>query len=107
LGIFVIGVGAGLVAGTWLMWLLPALLFLLDHLVIFAFGGERMALVVGDADKSHRCPPKLRLRGCGVSYHSSNGSVFPCAAHGATPAAAGAVGADACAPRRRSGARMR
>src|SRR5690606_1043264 len=37
LGLIIVGVGAALIAGTWAMWLVPAAVFLLDHLVIVPF----------------------------------------------------------------------
>jgi protein-S-isoprenylcysteine O-methyltransferase Ste14 len=54
LGILVIGLGAALVAGTWLMWLVPALLFVLDNFVIIPFEEESMERAFGDAYRAYR-----------------------------------------------------
>jgi protein-S-isoprenylcysteine O-methyltransferase Ste14 len=53
-GILVIGVGAALVAGTWLMWLVPVLLFVLDNFVIIPFEEESMERAFGDAYRAYR-----------------------------------------------------
>jgi protein-S-isoprenylcysteine O-methyltransferase Ste14 len=48
LGIVVIGIGAALVAGTWLMWLVPVLLFVLDNFVIIPFEERSMERAHGE-----------------------------------------------------------
>lgn len=54
LGIWVIGVGAALVAGTWLMWLVPVSLFVLDNFVIIPFEERSMERTFGDAYRAYR-----------------------------------------------------
>ena len=54
LGIVVIGVGAALTAGTWLMWLVPAVVFLLDQLVIIPFEERSMERAYGDAYRAYK-----------------------------------------------------
>jgi len=54
LGIVVIGVGAALVAGTWLMWLVPIIVFALDQLVIIPFEERSMERTYGDAYRAYR-----------------------------------------------------
>jgi protein-S-isoprenylcysteine O-methyltransferase Ste14 len=54
LGILVIGVGAALVAGTWLMWLVPVLLFVLDNFVIMPYEERSMERTFGDAYRAYR-----------------------------------------------------
>jgi protein-S-isoprenylcysteine O-methyltransferase Ste14 len=54
LGLLVIGVGAALVAGTWLMWLVPVLLFMLDNFVIVPFEERSMERTFGDAYRAYR-----------------------------------------------------
>jgi protein-S-isoprenylcysteine O-methyltransferase Ste14 len=54
LGILVIGVGAALVAGTWLMWLVPVLLFVLDNFVIIPYEERSMERTFGDAYRAYR-----------------------------------------------------
>lgn len=54
LGILVISVGAALVAGTWLMWLVPLLLFTLDNFVIIPFEERSMERTFGDAYRAYR-----------------------------------------------------
>jgi protein-S-isoprenylcysteine O-methyltransferase Ste14 len=53
-GLIVLGVGAALAAGTWLMWLVPVLLFVLDNFVIVPFEERSMAAVFGDAFHAYR-----------------------------------------------------
>ena len=48
LGIIVIGLGAALVAGTWLMWLVPIVIFALDHFVIIPYEEKSMERAYGD-----------------------------------------------------------
>ncbi len=47
LGTLVAGIGAALVAGTWLMWAVPAALFVLDHFVIIPFEERSMEHTFG------------------------------------------------------------
>lgn len=54
LGLVVFGVGAALVAGTWAMWLVPAMVFLLDQLVIIPFEERSMERAFGDAYRAYR-----------------------------------------------------
>jgi protein-S-isoprenylcysteine O-methyltransferase Ste14 len=54
LGLLVIGVGAALVAGTWLMWLVPVLLFVLDNFVIMPYEERSMERTFGDAYRAYR-----------------------------------------------------
>lgn len=54
LGIFVIGIGAALVAGTWPMWLVPVLLFALDNFVIIPFEERSMERAFGDAFRAYK-----------------------------------------------------
>jgi len=54
LGLVVTGVGAALVAGTWLMWLVPVVLFVLDHFVIIQFVGHSMERTFGDAFRAYK-----------------------------------------------------
>ena len=52
LGIVVIGVGVALIAGTWLMWLVPGVVF--DELVIIPFEERSMERTFGDAYREYR-----------------------------------------------------
>jgi protein-S-isoprenylcysteine O-methyltransferase Ste14 len=54
LGLCVIAVGAAFLAGTWLMWLVPPLLFALDHFVIIPFEERSMERTFGDAYNAYR-----------------------------------------------------
>jgi len=54
LGLVVTGVGAALVAGTWLMWLVPVVLFVLDHFVIIPFEERSMERTFGDAFRAYK-----------------------------------------------------
>jgi protein-S-isoprenylcysteine O-methyltransferase Ste14 len=54
LGLLVVGVGAALVAGTWLMWLVPVLLFVLDNFVIIPFEERSVEHTFGDAFRTYR-----------------------------------------------------
>jgi protein-S-isoprenylcysteine O-methyltransferase Ste14 len=54
LGLLVIGVGAALVAGTWLMWLVPVLLFVLDNFVIIPYEERSMERTFGDTYCAYR-----------------------------------------------------
>jgi protein-S-isoprenylcysteine O-methyltransferase Ste14 len=48
LGLNVVAVGAALIAGTWLMWLVPIALFSLDNFVIIPFEERSMERTFGD-----------------------------------------------------------
>ena len=54
LGLIVIGIGAALVAGTWLMWLVPVLLFVLDNFVIVPFEERSMERTFGESYRAYR-----------------------------------------------------
>jgi len=54
LGLVVIGVGAALLAGTWLMWLVPVAVFALDQLVIIPFEERSMERAYGDAYRAYK-----------------------------------------------------
>lgn len=54
LGIVVIGLGAALLAGTWLMWLVPIAIFALDNFVIIPFEESSMERAYGDAYRAYR-----------------------------------------------------
>ena len=54
LGMLVIGVGAALTAGTWAMWLVPLVLFVLDHFVIIPFEERSMERAYGEAYRAYR-----------------------------------------------------
>jgi protein-S-isoprenylcysteine O-methyltransferase Ste14 len=54
LGFVVLAVGAALVAGTWLMWLVPVIVFLLDNFVIIPFEERSMEQTFGDAYRSYQ-----------------------------------------------------
>jgi protein-S-isoprenylcysteine O-methyltransferase Ste14 len=54
LGIVVIGVGAALTAGTWLMWLVPFVVFALDQFVIIPFEERSMERAYGDAYRAYK-----------------------------------------------------
>ena len=49
LGVVVIGLGAALTAGTWLMWLVPVVVFVLDQFIIIPFEEGSMERAYGDA----------------------------------------------------------
>jgi protein-S-isoprenylcysteine O-methyltransferase Ste14 len=53
LSLVVIGVGAALIAGTWLMWLVPVIVFVLDHFVIIPFEERSMGQTFGDAFRAY------------------------------------------------------
>ncbi|CAI8776749.1 protein of unknown function [Methylocaldum szegediense] len=48
LGAIVMGIGAALIAGTWLMWLVPLALFLLQNFVIIPFEERSMRHTFGE-----------------------------------------------------------
>jgi protein-S-isoprenylcysteine O-methyltransferase Ste14 len=54
LGALIVGVGAALVAGTWLMWLVPVLLFALQNFVIIPFEERSIERTFGDAYRAYR-----------------------------------------------------
>jgi protein-S-isoprenylcysteine O-methyltransferase Ste14 len=54
LGNVVIGVGAALVAGTWLMWLVPVVLFTLDELVIIPFEERSVERTFGETFRAYK-----------------------------------------------------
>ena len=54
LGLVVIGIGAALVAGTWLMWLVPNVVFALDQFVIIPYEERSMARTFGEAYGEYR-----------------------------------------------------
>jgi protein-S-isoprenylcysteine O-methyltransferase Ste14 len=54
LGLVVIGVGAALLAGTWLMWAVPVIIFLLDEFVIIPFEERSMERAYGDAFRAYK-----------------------------------------------------
>jgi protein-S-isoprenylcysteine O-methyltransferase Ste14 len=54
LGSLAVGVGAALLAGTWPMWLVPAVLFLLQNFVIIPFEERSMERTFGDAYRDYR-----------------------------------------------------
>jgi len=54
LGGIVLAVGAALIAGTWLMWLVPVVLFLLQNLVIIPFEERSMKRTFGDEYDAYR-----------------------------------------------------
>jgi protein-S-isoprenylcysteine O-methyltransferase Ste14 len=49
LGIIVLAIGVALVVGTWLMWLVPVVLFVFDNFVIIPFEERSMERTFGDA----------------------------------------------------------
>lgn len=54
LGAVVVGIGAALAAGTWLMWLVPVVLFVLQNFVIIPFEERSMERTFGDAYHAYR-----------------------------------------------------
>jgi len=54
LGLCVTGVGAALVAGTWLMWLVPVVLFVLDNFVIIPYEERSMERTFGDSYREYK-----------------------------------------------------
>jgi protein-S-isoprenylcysteine O-methyltransferase Ste14 len=54
LGLIVIGVGAALLAGTWLMWLVPVVLFVLDNFVIIPYEERSVERALGDAYRAYK-----------------------------------------------------
>jgi protein-S-isoprenylcysteine O-methyltransferase Ste14 len=54
LGMVVIAIGAALVAGTWLMWLVPIIVFALDQFVIIPFEERSMERAYGEAFRDYK-----------------------------------------------------
>lgn len=54
LGTVVIAIGAALVAGTWPMWLVPPVLFAIDHFAIIPFEERSMERAHGDAYRDYK-----------------------------------------------------
>ena len=54
LGLCVVGVGAALLAGTWLMWLVPVTIFLLDNFAIIPFEENSMERAYGDDYRAYK-----------------------------------------------------
>jgi protein-S-isoprenylcysteine O-methyltransferase Ste14 len=54
LGIAVIGLGAALLAGTWLMWIVPIAIFALDNFLIIPFEERSMERACGDAYRAYK-----------------------------------------------------
>ena len=54
LGFLVLGVGAALLAGTWLMWLVPVVVFVLDNFVIIPFEEQSMERTFGDSYREYK-----------------------------------------------------
>lgn len=53
-GMVIMGIGAALVAGTWMMWLVPVAVFALDQLVIIPYEERSMERTFGDAYREYR-----------------------------------------------------
>jgi protein-S-isoprenylcysteine O-methyltransferase Ste14 len=54
LGLVTIGLGAALLAGTWLMWLVPVAIFVLDNFIIIPFEEKSMERAYGDAYRAYK-----------------------------------------------------
>ena len=54
LGLVMIGFGAALVAGTWLMWLVPFVIFVLDNFVIIPYEEGSMDRAYGETYRAYR-----------------------------------------------------
>ncbi len=54
LGGIIAGIGAALIAGTWAMWLVPVVVFLLDNFVIIPFEERSMERAFGEAYRAYR-----------------------------------------------------
>lgn len=54
LGLLVIGIGVALVVGTWAMWLVPVVLFLLDNFVIIPFEERSMERAYGEEYRAYK-----------------------------------------------------
>jgi protein-S-isoprenylcysteine O-methyltransferase Ste14 len=53
-GMVVLGIGAALVIGTWLMWLVPVVVFVLDQFVIIPYEESSMERAFGEAYREYR-----------------------------------------------------
>jgi protein-S-isoprenylcysteine O-methyltransferase Ste14 len=54
LGLNVVAMGAALLAGTWLMWLVPFVLFSLDNFIIIPFEERSMERAFGDEFRDYQ-----------------------------------------------------
>ena len=54
LGIVVVALGAAMTAGTWLMWLVPIVIFVLDNFVIIPFEERSVERARGDAYRAYK-----------------------------------------------------
>ena len=54
LGIVIVAIGAALTAGTWLMWLVPIVIFVLDDFVIIPFEERSVERARGDAYRAYK-----------------------------------------------------
>lgn len=54
LGLITIGLGAALLAGTWIMWLVPIVIFVLDNFIIIPFEENSMERAYGDAYRAYK-----------------------------------------------------
>src|SRR4051812_40737401 len=54
LGIVIVAIGAALTAGTWLMWLVPIVIFVLDNFVIIPFEERSVERARGDAYRAYK-----------------------------------------------------
>src|SRR5262249_20136434 len=54
LGLIVVAIGAALIAGTWLMWLVPVVLFCLDNFIIIPFEERSIERAFGEAFVDYR-----------------------------------------------------
>ncbi len=54
MGILVAAIGVALVVGTWAMWLVPVVLFLLDNYVIIPFEERSMERTYGDEYRAYK-----------------------------------------------------
>lgn len=54
LGMVVTGIGAAFVGGTWAMWLVPVVLFLLDNFVIIPFEERSMERAYGEEYRAYK-----------------------------------------------------
>jgi protein-S-isoprenylcysteine O-methyltransferase Ste14 len=54
LGLVTIGLGAALWSGTWLMWLVPIILFVLDNFVIIPFEENSMERTYGETYREYK-----------------------------------------------------
>jgi len=54
LGIVIVAIGAALTAGTWLMWLVPIVIFVLDNFVIIPFEERSVERARGEAYRAYK-----------------------------------------------------